>query len=112
MYVFAQSELTEFFKRDYLKGKAYEGKGYTLEQNQDRKGTNGVSTNGGTAFVLLLDILPLTCFLSPRTCQGVPFSPICQIHHFCSGPISADPVCPQPAGARLRRAPPYYYVQY
>jgi len=30
-----ESELTEFFKRDYLKGKAYEGKGYTLEQNQE-----------------------------------------------------------------------------
>ena len=31
--------------------------------------------------------------------QGVPFSPICQTHYFCSGPISVDSICPQPTGA-------------
>ena len=43
-------------------------------------------------------VLPLTYFLSSQKCQGVPFSPICQIHNFCGGPISVDPICPQPKG--------------
>ena len=36
--------------------------------------------------------------LSSQKCQGVPFSPICQNGYFCSGPISVDPICPQPTG--------------
>ena len=35
-------------------------------------------------------------FLGTPKCQGVRFSPIRQIRYFCSGPISADPICPQP----------------
>ena len=50
---------------------------------QARKGTNGVSTNGVTANVMLFDkgtflVLLLICFSSSQTCQGVPFSPIFQ----------------------------------
>ena len=35
-------------------------------------------------------------FVSPQRCQGVPFPQSVKIHYFCRGPISADPVCPQP----------------
>ena len=67
-----------------------------------RKGTNGVSTTGVTAnstFLLHWDLLgtPVNLLLSSQKCQGVPFSPICRISlPFCSVPISADPICPQP----------------
>ena len=51
--------------------------------NGDRKGTDGVSTNGFAANLMLFDrvtfwVLPLTEVLSSQKCQGVPFSPICQ----------------------------------
>ena len=64
-----------------------------------RKGTNGVSTNEVTANPMFFDrgtfwVLPSTYFY--QKCQGVPSFPICQIHYFCSGPISVDPICPQP----------------
>ena len=50
----------------------------------DRKGTNGVSTNGVTAnFMFLLTE---------------------NFHYFCSGPISVDPICPQPNRSHPRRA--------
>ena len=39
---------------------------------------------------------PVNLLLIFPNCQGVPFSSICQIHDFCSGPISVDPICPQP----------------
>ena len=39
---------------------------------------------------------PVNLLLYSQKCQGVPFSPICQIHYFCSSPISVDPICPQP----------------
>ena len=45
---------------------------------------------------------PVNLLLSSQKCQGVPFLPICQNYHFCSGPISVDPICPQPKGALLR----------
>ena len=48
--------------------------------------------DGGTFWAL-----PLTCFCLPKTARGVPFSPICRNSLlFCSGPISVDPICPQP----------------
>ena len=61
---------------------------------EDRKGTNGVSTNGVTAKQEsvfdrgTLWVLPLTCFCLPQKCQGVPFSPIWQncVLPFC--PVS------------------------
>ena len=51
--------------------------------NKDRKGTNGVSSNGATANFMIFDrgtfcVLPLAYLLSSQKCQGIPFSPICQ----------------------------------
>ena len=40
-------------------------------------------------------------FIFPKSARAYLFSPICQNHSFCSGPISADPICPQ--SRRLRR---------
>ena len=34
---------------------------------------------------------PVNLLLSSQKCQGVPFSPICQIHYFCSGPLVLTP---------------------
>ena len=51
----------------------------------------------GTFWVLLL---PLNLLLSSQKCQGVPFSQSVKFHYFCSGPISVDPICPQPKTAR------------
>ena len=44
-------------------------------------------------------VLPLTYFYL-RTYL---FSQV-KVHYFCSGPISADPVCPQPRSSRRSRA--------
>ena len=65
-----------------------------------RRGTNGVSTNRVIAFVCVFwrrDLLgtPVNLLWSSQKCQGVPYSPICQIHDVCSGVISVDPICPQ-----------------
>ena len=68
-----------------------------------RKGTNGVGTNGVTAnsmFVWQRDFLgtPVNLLLPSQKCQHVPFSPNlskCPLL-VCSGPISVDPICPQP----------------
>ena len=65
-----------------------------------RKGTNGVSTNGFIAcFKSCFTEGPFGHSRSPtfssQKCQGIPFSLICQIHYFCSGP-SVDPNFPQP----------------
>ena len=38
---------------------------------------------------------PVNLLLSCQKCQGVFFSQSAKIHPFCSGPISADPICPQ-----------------
>ena len=37
-------------------------------------------------------VLPLNLLLYAQKCQGVPFSPVGQIHYLCSGPISVDPI--------------------
>ena len=65
-----------------------------------RKGTNGVRTNGVTANFSFCCrgtfwVLPLTYLYLPKSARAYLF-PICQIHYFCSGPISVDPICPQP----------------
>ena len=41
--------------------------------------------------------------LSPQKCQGVPFSPICQIHYFRSGPSSGHPISSATKGPRAER---------
>ena len=66
-----------------------------------RKGTNGVSTNGVTANLMFFDrgtfwVLPLTYFYIPKSARAYLFPQSVKIDYFCSGPISVDPVCPQP----------------
>ena len=70
-----------------------------VASSKHRKGTNGVCTNGVTAtFMFLTDFLgtPVNLLLYSQKCQGVFVTPICQIHYFCIGHISVDPICPQP----------------
>ena len=74
----------------------------------DRKGTNGVSANGVTAFFLFFGrgtfwILPLTYFYLPKSARAYPFPQSVRIHYFCSGPISVDPICPQQTYSRGKR---------
>ena len=57
------------------------------------KGQNGVSTNGVTAFLFKF---PLTYFYLPKSARVYLFPQSVNIHYFCSGPISVDPICPQP----------------
>ena len=66
-----------------------------------RKGTNGVGTNGVAANFILFGRgtfweLPLTYFYLPKSARPYLFSPPVKTHYFCSGPISVDPICPQP----------------
>ena len=68
----------------------------------DRKGTNGVSTNGVTACFISFArgtfwVLPLTYFYLPRSARAYLFPQSVKSHYFCSGPISVDPICPQPS---------------
>ena len=74
----------------------------------DRKGTNGVSTMGSLQISCFLTgtfwVLPLIYFYIPRSARAYPFYPTYQIHYFCSGPISVDPICPQPT-SRVRSPP-------
>ena len=39
---------------------------------------------------------PVNVLLYSQKCQDVPFFQSVKIHYFCSGPISVDPICPQP----------------
>ena len=60
------------------------------------EGQNGVSTNGVTANFMFFDrgtfwVLPLTYFYLPQSVKT---------HYFFSGPISVDPICPQPKADR------------
>ena len=66
-----------------------------------RKGTNGVSTNRVTANVMFFDrgtfwVLPLPYFDMPKSARAYLFPQSVEIHYFRSGPMSADPICPQP----------------
>ena len=65
-----------------------------------RKGTNGVSTSGVTANLMLLTetfwVLPLTFVYFPESARAYLFPQSVKKHYFCSGPISVDPICPQP----------------
>ena len=38
-------------------------------------------------------------YILPQQHQGIPFSQSGNIHYSCSGPISADPICPKPTPA-------------
>ena len=64
-------------------------------------GTDGVSANGFTANVMSFDrgtfwVLPLTYFYIPQSAREYLFPQSVKIHYFCSGPISVDPIRPQP----------------
>ena len=74
-----------------------------------RKGTNGFGTNGVTANLMFFDtgtfwVLPLTYFYLPRSARAYLFPQSVEINYLCSGPISADPTCPQPIGLGMGRA--------
>ena len=63
---------------------------------------NGVSTNGATADFMFFDggtfwVLPLSYFYLPKSAGAYLFPQSVKIHCFCSGPISVDPICPQPS---------------
>ena len=65
------------------------------------KGTNGASTNGVTANFIFFDrgpfwVLPLTYFYLPKSARAYLFPQSVNNNYFCSGPISVDPICPQP----------------
>ena len=73
-----------------------------------RKGTNGVSANGVTANFMLFDrgtfwVLSLTCFCLPKSARAYLFPQSVKVHYFCGGPISADPICPQPRRGHRHR---------
>ena len=66
-----------------------------------RKQTNGVSTNGVTAHFIVVDrgifwVLPLIYFYLAKSARAYIFPQSAKIHFCCSGPISVDPICPQP----------------
>ena len=58
-----------------------------------------VSFDRGTFWVL-----PLTYFYPPQCARAYPFSQSVKALYFCSGPISVDPICPQPI--LIGRLPP------
>ena len=65
------------------------------------KGTNGVSTNGVTANFMFFDrgtfwVLLLTYIYLTKSARAYLFPQFVKIHYFRSGPISVDPICPQP----------------
>ena len=47
---------------------------------------------------------PLTYFYLPKSARAYLFPQFVKIHYFCSGPISVDPICPQPSVPRDLRA--------
>ena len=72
--------------------------------HEARKGTDGVSTNGATANLICLTedrgvswVLPLTYLSLPESARAYLFPLSVKISYFCCGPISVDPICPQPS---------------
>ena len=64
----------------------------------------GVSTHGVTANCTFFDrgtfwVLPLTYLYLPKNARAYIFPKSVKMHYFCSGPISVDPICPQPKGS-------------
>ena len=47
-------------------------------------------------------VLPLTYFYLPKSARAHLFPQSVKIHYLCSGPISVDPISPQPRGERAR----------
>ena len=67
-------------------------------------GTNGVSTTGVTAIFMCFGQKDLTYLYIPKSVRAYLFPQSVKIHYFCSGPISVDPICPQPTGEAVRDA--------
>ena len=69
-----------------------------------RKGTNGVRPHGFTANFMFRDLafwVPLlTYVVLPKRARAYLFPQSVKSVRFCSGPISADPICPQPSCSR------------
>ena len=66
-----------------------------------RRGTNGVGPHGVTANFMFFDrwtfwVLPLTYFYLPKSARAYLLPQPVKKHYFCRGPISVDPICPQP----------------
>ena len=69
------------------------------------KGQMGSALMGVTANVISFDrgtfwVLMLTCFYLPKSARAYLFPQSVNIPYFCSGPISVDPIRPQPTAAR------------
>ena len=67
-----------------------------------RKGTAGVSTNGIAANLMFFDrgtfwVLQLTYLYLPKSARAYLFPQSVKNSYLCSGPISVDPICPQPS---------------
>ena len=65
------------------------------------KGQNGVATNGVAANFMSFDrgtfwVFPFTYFYIPKSARTYLFPRSVKIHYVCGGPISVDPICPQP----------------
>ena len=65
------------------------------------KGQNGVSTKGVTAIFMFFDrgtfwVLPLTYCCLPESARAYLFPQSVKNNDFRSGPVSVDPICPQP----------------
>ena len=65
--------------------------------------TNGISTNGVTAFLVCLFVdrgtlwvLLLTYLYLPKSARAYLFPHSVKIYYRCSGPISVAPICPRP----------------
>ena len=77
------------------------------------KGQMGSALMGVTANFMFFDrgtfwVLPLTCFYIHKSARVYLFPQSVKIDYFCSGPISVDPICPQPSlfvGIREFREP-------
>ena len=46
-------------------------------------------------------VLPLTYFYLPQSARAYLFPQSVKSHYFCSGPISADPIRPQPSNVEM-----------
>ena len=69
------------------------------------------SVKGVTGNMMFVDrgtfgVLPLTYVYVPKIARAYMFPQSVKIHYFCGGPISVDPICPQPkVGPPDLRAP-------
>ena len=72
------------------------------QQVNNRKGTNGISTNGVIVVVCQRDFLGtfVNHFYIQRSARVYLFPQSDKMYYYCSGPISVDPICPEPRTAQ------------